>query len=155
MISNKLGDACSFPIAVFQWEESVLLYERLYALFRRTKASPLLTSSSLLYLNLQRSPSVEGLKIPKQTWLEPRGSPEWPTNAKRRALLKALQKGLDRHPTSQGCDADSGDAQREEEHHRLSSFAVTSRDADFGDAHTEEEHHLQSSAVTSALAAGC
>ncbi len=54
---------------------------------------------------------LSGLKIPKQTWLEPRGSPEWPTNAKGRALLKALQKGSDRHPTSQGCDADSGGAQ--------------------------------------------
>jgi len=155
VISNKLGDASGFPIAVFQWEESVLLYDRLYALFRRTKASPPITSSWALYLNLQRARSVEGLKIPEQTWLEPRGNPEWPTNAKPRALLKALQRGLERHPTSQGCDADSGAAQREEEHHRQSSFAVTSRDADFGDAHTEEEHHLQSSAVTSALAAGC
>ncbi len=98
---------------------------------------------------------LSGLKIPEQTWLEPRGSPEWPTNAKGRALLKALQRGLERHPTSQGCDADSGAAQREEEQHRQSSFAVTSRDADFGDAHREEEHHLQSSAVTSAVAAGC
>jgi len=82
-------------------------------------------------------------------------SPERPTNAKGRALLKALQRGLERHPTSQGRDADSGDAQREEERHRQSSFAVTSRDADFGAAHREEEHHLQSSAVSSALAAGC
>lgn len=133
----------------------MLLYERLYAFFRRTKASSPLTSSWALFLNLHRAPSVEALKILEQTWLEPRGGPEWPTNAKGRALLKALQRGLERHPTSQGCDADSGDAQREEEHHRLSSFAVTSRDADFGDAHTEDEHHLQSSAVTSALAAGC
>ncbi len=98
---------------------------------------------------------LPALKILEQTWLEPRGRPEWPTNAKGRALLKALQRGLERHPTSQGCDADSGAAQREEEHPRLSSFAVTSRDADFGDAHTEEEHHLQSSALTGALAAGC
>ncbi len=98
---------------------------------------------------------LPALKILEQTWLEPRGRPEWPTNAKGRALLKALQRGLERHPTSQGCDADSGAAQREEEHHRLSSFAVTSRDAHFGDAHREEEHHLQSSAVTGALAAGC
>jgi hypothetical protein len=96
-----------------------------------------------------------GLKIPEQTWLEARESPDWPTNAKGGPLLKALQRGLERHPTSQGCYADSGDAQREEEHHRQYSFAVTSRDADFGDAHREEEHHLQSSAVTSALAAGC
>ncbi len=97
---------------------------------------------------------LPGLKILEQTLLEPRGSPEWPTNAKRRPLLKALQRGLERHPTSQRRDADSGDAQREEEHHRQSSFSVTSRDADFGEAHREEEHHLQSSAVTSALAAG-
>ncbi len=98
---------------------------------------------------------LPGPRIREQTWLEPRGSPEWPTNAKGRALLKALQRGLERHPTSQGCDADSGDAQREEEQHRQSSFAVTSRDADFGDAHREEEHHVQSSAVTRALAARC
>jgi len=98
---------------------------------------------------------LPGLKIPEQTWLEPRGSPEWPTNPKRRPLLKALQRGLERHPTSQGCDAASGAGQREEEQHRQSSFAVTSRDADFGDAHRDEEHHLQSSAVSSALAAGC
>jgi len=63
-----------------------------------------------------------------------------------------LQRGLD--PTSQACYADSGDAQRDEEHHPQSSFAVTSRDADFGDAHREEEHRLRSCAVTSALAAG-
>ncbi len=98
---------------------------------------------------------LPGLKILEQTWLEPRGNPGWPTNAKGRALLKALQRGLESHPTSQGRDADSGDAQRQEEHHRQSSFAVTSRDADFGDAQREEEHHLQSSAVTSAVAAGC
>ncbi len=98
---------------------------------------------------------LPGLKILEQTWLELRGSPEWLTNAKGRALLKALQRGLERHPTSQGCDAESGAAQREEERHRQCSFAVTRRDADFGDAHREEEHHLQSSAVTSALAAGC
>jgi hypothetical protein len=98
---------------------------------------------------------LPGLKIPEQTWLEPRGSPEWPTNAKRIPLLKAWQRRLERHPTSQGCDADSGAVQREEEHHRQSSFAVTSRDADFGHAHREAEDHLQPSAVTSALAAGC
>lgn len=68
---------------------------------------------------------------------------------------KSSPEGIAKRVTSQGCDADSGAAQREEEHHRQSSFAVTSRDADFGDAQREEEHHLQSSAVTSALAAGC
>jgi len=96
---------------------------------------------------------LSGLKIPEQTWLEPRGNPEWPTNAKPRALLKALQRGLERHPTSQGCDADSGAAQREEEHHRQSSFAVTSRDADFGDAHREEEHLCSDQYIGSRLLA--